>query len=49
MVDPTVIVLQAEAQIVAPFNPAEVGVSNVLIVPEGERIARVRISEIGPA
>src|SRR5437879_6539754 len=49
VVDPAVVVLQAEAQIVSPFNPAEVGVGNILIVPEGEGIAGVGISEIGPA
>src|SRR5260370_16376549 len=41
LVNPAVAVLQAEAQIVSPFNPAEVGVGNIFIVPECERIAGV--------
>ena len=42
------VVFKTEAQIVPSFYPAEVGVSYILIVPEGERIAGIRISEIRP-
>src|SRR5260370_14912621 len=48
VIDSAWVVLQAEAQIVSPLNPAQVGISHILIVPKDERIAGVGVSKIGP-
>ena len=49
VVDPAVVVLQTEAQIVPSLSPAEVRVSHILIIPEDEGVAGVGVPEIGPA
>ena len=47
MVDPAAVVFQTKAQVVASLYPAQVRVRHVLIVPEDERIPRIRIPQIG--